>query len=231
VDARCGGGTSVTIALLESAGVQTRRVGLNHHVVAEAFYDGGWRVADALMFGGDQPTRDGRVLSVEELKADPYFADALPLRCFSYDPEVLTSEDGWQVLGYVFGPWGALPYYSYYLYAEKEHPPTLPTALPVQRVDDRRARLRWGESIKWGGGAVEYDVRVFEDRSCTREVFQAVTSECSIVLEVPRANWMYFVEVRAMDDHRRKNPDTWYPASRWNFVMAPGDQYGWYGMM
>ena len=92
-------------------------------------------------------------------------------------------------------------------------------------------RLRWGESIKWGGGTVEYDVRVFADRQCTEEIFRANTAECSTVFEVPQANRMYFAEVRAMDDHRCKNSDTWYPVSRWNFVMVPPEQYGWYGMM
>ncbi|MBI4531556.1 MAG: hypothetical protein HY709_08530, partial [Candidatus Latescibacteria bacterium] len=48
---------------------------------------------------------------------------------------------------------------------------------------------------------------------------------------VERSNWMYCVEVRAMDDHRAKNPDTWYPAARSNFVLVPEDQYGWYGVL
>ena len=39
---------------------------------------------------------------------------------------------------------------------------------------------------------------------------------------------MYFIGVRAMDDHREKNSDTWYPTVRGNFVLAPKDQYGWY---
>jgi hypothetical protein len=34
-----------------------------------------------------------------------------------------------------------------------------------------------------------------------------------------------------MDDHRRKNRDTWYPAARGNFVLAPADAYGWYGVL
>ena len=136
-DARCGQGVLVTRALLDALGIPNRATPLNHHVVAEACYDGGWHLVDALFFSADQPQRDGRVLSVEELLADPYFADAWPQQCFAYDPELLTSEDGFNVQGYVFGPWGSEPYYSYYLYGPKAHPPTLPVWLPARARGER----------------------------------------------------------------------------------------------
>jgi hypothetical protein len=230
-DARCGQGVIVTLALLEALGIPHREVPLNHHVVAEAHYDDGWHIADALFFGADGPQRDGRVLSVDELKADPYFADAWPQQCFAYNPELLQSEDGFWVEGYVFGVWGSEPYYSYYLYEPKEHPPTLPVALPAQRAGKDRVRLNWSKSIKLGGGPVEYDVRVFRDRACREQVFNKLTRATSFNFKVEEPNWMYFVEVRAVDDHRSLNPDTWYPAARSNFVLAPEDQYGWYGVL
>lgn len=229
-DARCGQGVIVTLALLETLGIPHREAMLNHHVVAEAYYDGSWHIADALFFGADQPQRDGRVLSVDELKADPYFADAWPQQCFAYDPELLQSEDGFWVEGYVFGVWGSEPYYSYYLYGPKEHPPTLPVALPTQRAGKGRVRLNWSKSIKPGGGPVEYDVRVFRDRACTEQVFHKLTRSTSLTVKV-EPNWMYFVEIRAMDAHRALNPATWYPAARSNFVLAPEEQYGWYGVL
>lgn len=230
-DARCGQGAEITLALMAAAGIESRRAGLHHHVVAEAFYDDAWHIADALFFGGNPPNRDDRVLSVDELKADPYFADAWPQECFAYDPELLLSEDGFQVLGYVFGPWGSEPYYSFYLGGDYDLPPTLPTVLPPVRAGESRVKLRWAESAKMGGGRVEYDVRVFADRACREEVFQAATEQTSIEFDVPEANRMYFVQARAMDDHRAKNPDTWYPATRSNFVLVPPEQYGWYGVM
>ncbi len=230
-DARCGQGVAVTLALLKALGIPARRVPLSHHVVAEATYDGGDHIVDAMFFGADQPHRDGRVLSVEALKADPYFGDAFPQACFAYDPELLESTDGFWVLGYVFGIWGSEPYYSYYLGAEKEHPPMLPLALPARRVDGHRVCLNWARSLKMGGGAVEYDVCVYSDRACTEAVFHVTTEETSVVYEVEEPNRMYFVEERAMDGHREKNPDTWYPAARSNFVLVPEDQYGWYGVV
>jgi len=229
-DARCGQGVFVTLALLEALGIPHREAPLNHHVVAEAYYDGGWHIADALFFGADQPQRDGRVLSVDELKADLYFADAWPQRCFAYDPELLQSEDGFWVEGYVFGVWGSEPYYSYYLYGPKEHPPTLPAALPAQRAGKDRVRLNWSKSIRLGGGHIEYDVRVFRDRACKEQIFHKLTRATSTTVKV-ETNWMYFVEVRAIDDHRSLNPETWYPAARSNFVLAPEGQYGWYGVL
>ena len=230
-DARCGQGVTVTVAILEALGIPVRSVGLSHHVVAEATYDGSDHIVDALFFGANQPQKAGRVLSVAELKSNIYFADGFAQECFAYDPELLESEDRFWILGYVFGIWGSEPYYSYYLGAEKAHPPTFPLPLPAQRTGRQEVRLNWARSIKMGGGRIEYDVRVFSDRACREEVMTETTGNTSIVWEVPEANRMYFVEVRAVDDHRAGNPDTWYPAARTNFVLVPEDQYGWYGMM
>jgi transglutaminase-like putative cysteine protease len=82
-DARCGQGVAVTVALLEALDIPVRAVPLFHHSVAEATYDGGAHVVDALFFGAHQPARDGRVLSVAELQADPYFADGFAQECFA----------------------------------------------------------------------------------------------------------------------------------------------------
>ena len=229
-DGRCGHGVTVTQALLEILGIPVRRVQLSHHVVAEATYDAGDHIVDALFFGKNQPQRNGRVLSVDELVSDPYFADAFARECFAYDPELLMSIDGFQVLGFVIGPWGSEPYYSFYLHAEKEHPPTLPHWVPAERVGKKSIRLNWAVSRKKGGGRVEYDIGVFSDRACTEEIFRVTTEETSLVYEVPEPNRMYFVETRAMDDHRKVNPDTWYPAVRSNFVLAD-EEYGWYGVL
>lgn len=171
------------------------------------------------------------MLSVEELQADPYIADAWPQPCFAYDPELLTSEDGYQVLGYVFGIWGSEPYYSYYMGGDYDCPPTLPSLLPAQRLDGNEVNLRWSESVKMGGGEIKYDVRVFADRECSEEIFQATTTKTRAPFAAPEPNRMYFVEVRATDRHGDRNPDTWYPPGRWNFVLVPEEQYGWYGVM
>lgn len=230
-DARCGQGVGVTVAILEAVGIPVRTVGLSHHVVAEATYDGSDHIVDALFFGSNQPHKGGRVLSVSELKADVYFADSFAQECFAYDPELLESEDRFWILGYVFGIWGSEPYYSYYLGAEKAHPPTFPLPLPAQRVGRREVRLNWARSVKMGGGRILYDVRVFPDRACREAVMAETTGETSTVWKVPEANRMYFVEVRAVDEHRERNPATWYPATRSNFVLVPEEQYGWYGVM
>ncbi|MBI2194552.1 MAG: hypothetical protein HYU36_21445 [Planctomycetes bacterium] len=230
-DVKCGQGVILTLALLKAAGIPGRSVSLHHHVVAEATYDGGDHIVDALFFGSHQPQRDGRVLSVAELKANPYEADAYPQECLAYDPDLVESEDGFWVEGYVFGLWGSQPYYSYYLGAEKDLPPTLPLALPAQRLQGRRVRLNWARSLKMGGGAVQYEVRVFSHRACKQPIHASMRKGTSLVFEVPEMNRMYFVEVRAVDGHRKKNPATWYPATRMNFVLVPEEQYGWYGVL
>lgn len=230
-DARCGQAATVTLALLEAAGIPARRRELFHHTVAEATYDGAEHIVDALFFGARQPQRDGRVLSVDELLADPYCADAYPQQCFAYDPELVTSEDGFWVLGYVFGIWGSEPYYSYYLGAPKDQPPTVPHALPTQRDGDTAVRLNWSRSLKAGGGAVEYEVRVLGERTGGEPLLCATTAETCLCWQVPQPERMYFVEIRAQDSHRRLNADTWYPAARTNFALVPADRYGWYGLL
>lgn len=232
-EGRCGHGVDVTLAIFEAAGIKARRVELHHHVVAEAHYDGKWHLADALYFGGDQPHHDGCVRSVDELRADIYFADAWPQDAMMYDPELLTSRDGFQVQGYVFGVWGSQTYYSYFLGAPKAHPPTLPIMLPAQQVGEKTLRLNWARSLKWDsdGSGIRYDVRVFEDRQCTKLIASAETADTHFDFAVPEPMRMYFIEVRATDEHRQHNPATWYPAARWNVVLAPRDQYGWYGVL
>lgn len=234
-DVRCGVAVAITLELFKAADVEGRLVNLANHCAAEAKYDGTWHYADALFFGASQPERDGRVLSAEELVADKYFADAWPQWCFAYDPELTTSVDGFQVLGYVFGIWGSEPFYSFYLGATRDHPPTLPFGLPAQRVGNTAVRLNWCRSIKLNRGddAIEYDCRVFTERDCRPEsqVFHQLTRSTSAIFEAPDANRMYYVEVRALDDHRTLNPKTWYPPTRWNFVVTPPEQYGWYGML
>jgi len=60
---------------------------------------------------------------------------------------------------------------------------------------------------------------------------EIMTKNTFLPFDVPEEYRMYFLEVRTMDDHRRKNPDTWYPAARSNFVLAPAGSYGWYGIL
>jgi len=230
-DSRCGHAVTITRAIQAAAQLESRQTNVSHHTVPEVWYDDDWHLLDALFFGTDQPARDGRVLTVAELQADPYFADAWPQACFAYDPELLMSQDGYQVLGYVFGIWGSEPYYSYYMGGDYDCPPTLASLLPAQRLGGNDVNLRWSESVKMGGGPVDYDVRVFSDRACEQQIFQANTTETHMPFTVPETNRMYYVEVRSMDDHREHNPDTWYPAARWNFVLMPKEQSGWYGVM
>lgn len=230
-DGRCGQGVYVTVALLEAAGIECRLRNVFHHVTCEARYGRRWHLADALMFGASQPERDGDVVNVAGLRRDPYFADAFPLRCFAYTPEELLSRDGYRLLGYSFGDWGSLAYYSWYMGGELDYPPMMSVMVPPLRVGKDAVRLRWAPSAKRNGGPIRYRVAVYADRERRERLFAKTVRSTSLVWTPPGPNRMYFTGVAAIDDHVEKNPDTWYPESVGNFVLAPEGQYGWYGVM
>jgi hypothetical protein len=230
-DGRCGQGVMVTLALLEAAGIEGRKVLLDHHVSCEARYDGGWHLSDALMFGTEQPHRDGEVVSGDAIRADPYFTDAFPLKYLVPMPEETLTEDGYRALGYCFGDFGTMPFHSWYWGAPLDCPPTLPIPLVSQRLGGDRVRLNWTPSFKKGNGPVEYRLTIFADRDCTEPIFQTLTPTPSFEWEVEEWNRIYYYEVAALCDHRRLNPDTWYPALRNAFLLVPEDQYGWYGVL
>ncbi|NUM56586.1 MAG: transglutaminase domain-containing protein [Candidatus Hydrogenedentes bacterium] len=230
-DGRCGQGVTITVALLQAAGIECRRRDVFHHVTCEAKYDGKWRLADALMFGAAQPERDGEVVNVAVLQSDPYYADAFPMAHFAYTPEELLTADGYRLLGYSFGDWGSLAYYSWYMGGEEDYPPMMPIVLPPLRLRKQRVRLRWAPSAKRNGGRIRYRLRVYEDRARTRPVFSKDLARTELDWSVPEMNRMYFVGVTATDDHVKRNPNTWYPEAVGNFVLVPKTQYGWYGVM
>jgi hypothetical protein len=232
-DGRCGAAAEIVASLFAQLGYQVRRTPLSHHVVTEVYYDDTWHIVDALMFGAGQPRdADGRTLSVAELKADPYRADALPLDCFAYRPDDLRSSDGFYVLGYCFGEWGSLPYYSGYLGADWEYPPTLPLVLPAQRLSEDAVRLRWAPSICRGGGDLQYRLRICEDRDLKEALIEETLADSGYDFTPPAPMHMYYFSVTAVDGrHLARNPDTWYPRQVGNVVLAPADQYGWYGVI
>jgi hypothetical protein len=232
-DGRCGQLVAVTQALLAPIGIEARKVQLDHHISCEAKYDGGWHLADALMFGGNQPHRGGAVVSGDEIRADPYVLDSFPVPNLVGTPDELLTADGFRCLGYAGGEWGSslMPYASWYWRAPLDVPPTMPYPLVTQRLDGQRVRLNWAPSFKVGGGAIEYHIDIFAERDCKQRVHNAVTKVNYLEWEVPQKNTIYFIETRAKDDHRRFNPDTWYPATRNNFLLVPPEQYGWYGVV
>lgn len=230
-DGRCGQGVYITLGLLQAAAIECRLRNVYHHVTCEARYDGRWHLADALMFGNAQPEKDGEVVSVAQLRKDPYYADQFPLRHFVYTPEELLSSDGYRLLGYAFGDWGTLAYYSWYMGGDEDYPPMLPVALPPVRKAGGKVQLRWAPSGKRNGGAIRYRVTVYEDRDRLKPIFTRTVSSTSLVWKVPEENRMYFTGVAAIDDHVKKNSATWYPEAPGNFVLVPADRYGWYGVL
>lgn len=66
--ALCGQASSVLMRLAEAAGIPARLVGLNGHVVVEAYYDGEWHMYDPDM--EVVPRDEDHVLGVAQIEAD-----------------------------------------------------------------------------------------------------------------------------------------------------------------
>ena len=80
--AHCGQAARLVVDGLEASGYKARLVQLSGHVVAEAYWDGGWHMLDADIptFGEHVFTSDGRVPSVFEIAANPQILDRLELK-------------------------------------------------------------------------------------------------------------------------------------------------------
>ena len=89
------------------------------------------------------------------------------------------------MLGYCFGDYGSLAYYSWYMGGAEEYPPFLAVVLPVQRLPRDRVRLRWAPSSKRNGGTIRYRVRVYTDRERTHPIFDEATTGITLDWRVP----------------------------------------------
>ena len=92
---RCGHVAGVLVGLSQHAGFEARIRQLPKHVVAEIKCDGRWVVADADAFkGGIVPTdADGRLLSIDQIEANPYLLDRFSAHRLD-DPPRLAIHDG-----------------------------------------------------------------------------------------------------------------------------------------
>ena len=162
---RCSHTTAVLIELCAAAGLEARPRQLTNHVVAEVRVGGRWVIADADAFkNGVMPVnRDGELLSMDDLAADPYQLDRFQPSGWWIRPRsrFTRGATGRPVTGYVdaLDPDQRGFLSGYYVPAARGYPPSLPR---VTRLDVRGGRLvmEWTPSTSTASRLMGYRVAV-----------------------------------------------------------------------
>ena len=100
----CGQASFLLMSLANDIGIRSRHIGLNGHVVMEAFYDGGWHLYDPDL---EVVAKNafGKVLSLSELMEDQYLlGKAYGGPKIAAIPLILTTEDN-TFMTYPPGTW------------------------------------------------------------------------------------------------------------------------------
>jgi len=213
-EGRCGAQAQVLMQLCQAAGFPARVMQLHHHRVTEVHYDGAWHYCDADVFKHGVIIRrpDGTLPSLDWL-IDPahlFVADALPPDGVVYSREQLCDSNGVPVTGAVMASYmsGQTPYYCWYLGGPCEYPPSVPEVHEAL-VSGRSVQLSWEPSTDKDEESPSYHVDLFEEgRPSPLEIWRDLSAAQIEThgLEPGRYRWT----VRAVDSHRRHNPDTWY---------------------
>lgn len=228
---RCGHTAQILADLCRHAGLETRVRQFPQHLVAEIRCNARWVVADADVFkGGIIPQNDhGRLLTLEEIEAQPYVLDRFPPTGWMIRPRSRFTRGllGRQVRGYVdaLEPDQRGFVSGYYVPTAWGHPPSLPA---IRRFEARagRAELCWTPSRVKEGRLLGYRARIGTrsrawtyDEVCWAEaplaatpgdVAEAETSETGLQSPVPPGVKRLFASVTAISDRIEKEPRTFF---------------------
>ena len=228
---RCGHTARILVDLFQHAGFDARLRQFPQHVVAEAKCGDRWVLADADAFKGgiipDGP--DGRMLSMEDIEANPYVLDRYPPTGWMLRPKSRHTKGllGRQVRGYVdaLGP-GQRGFVSgYYVPQARGFPPSLPEIRQFE-ADGERFVLSWTAARVREGRLTGYRVRVgtrsrgwtYDDvflaetplpmTSC--DVFETETTELCVQGPVDSDAGELFASVVAASDRAETEPLTFF---------------------
>lgn len=239
-EGRCGHVSRVIEDLARRAGLSARERQLPRHIIAEVFVDGEWRLADGDAYkNGIVPRRrDGKLLSMRDLEANPYQLDRFaPTGLWvRRGTRYARNDSGVEVTGYVdsinFEDRGYMSWH-YASWAAAEYPPSVPRALRAS-IDGRRVRLLWAPSEDRDGDLKGYRVRIgttsrgwsYDDVTYERlandtgaEVGEFESVEPSFEVSVSPGDYVW--SVRAIDDHVLREPETYYwPSDEARFSVS-----------
>jgi len=219
------------VELFQHAGLEARLRQFPQHVVAEVRCDSRWVLADADAFkGGIVPeTPEGRLLTMDDIEANPYVLDRFPPTGWMLRPGSKHTRGmlGHRVRGYVdaLEPDDRGFVSGYYVTSARGFPPSLPE---IRRFDviGGRFRLSWTPTQVRDGRVVGYRVCVgtrsrvwtYDDifqaeaplaqTSC--DVFEAETTALCVEGPLNSDASALFASVTAVSDRVEKEPATFF---------------------
>ena len=224
---RCGHASVALAYLLDQAGIENRVVFLPKHTLVEAKWNGRWHLLDADLFKhGVVPRKDnGEIPALREVQGN-HFIDRFPPTAYVYTRRYKPYQDKPAYLlrpPHFHEPHEAgfiSHYYQMNLGLPLEYPPSRPEGL-ASTVEGQKVFLRWSESRDLDNDLVGYEVLIGrKSRGWNYEdpVYENVpkdTSDKPIFTEYPRLETRldpgkYYWSVRAIDEHRKKEPRTYY---------------------
>ena len=224
---RCGETAIVLSHLLDKVDIENRIVKMLKHIVVEAKWGGRWHLLDADLFKhGVVPRKDnGEIPSLREVQGN-YLIDRFPPTAYVYTRQYRLYSDVSRHL--LHPPHFHEPheagfmsyYYQMNLGLPLEYPPSRPANLS-SRTMGRRVLLSWSPCTDADDDLVGYEVLIntvsrgwnYEDpdydnvpRDTSNESIFTEHHE----LEVRLGSGRYYWSVKAIDEHRKKEPRTYY---------------------
>jgi hypothetical protein len=243
---RCGHTARILGELFQHAGFEARVRQLSQHLVAEVKCGGQWVLADADAFkSGIVPEGpDGKLLTMDQIEANPYLLDRFPPTGWMVRPNSRHVRGllGRRVRGYVdaLEPDQRGFVSGYYVPSARGFPPSLPEIHRFEARDGRFA-LSWEPSRVRKGRLVGYRVRVgsrsrgwtYDDVFLAEaplaatwcDVLETETSAAQVEGAVPPDVRTLFASVTAVSDRVEKEPLTFFwPSEEARCDIAPAHE-------
>jgi ubiquinone/menaquinone biosynthesis C-methylase UbiE len=228
---RCGHTSKVVIELCRQIGIEGRIKQFQNHIIAEIKVNNRWVIADADAFknGVIPHNKEGKLLTIEELHANPYQLDCFPATGWFIRPNSRFTKGrfGNRVKGYVdaLEPNERGYVSGYYVPEAKGYPPSLPSTI---RFEEKKGAfiLEWTPSVVKDDRLLGYQVRVgttsrgwsYDCSGDGDEILQFTSSDILYVettqtrVEVPNSSGSekLFASVTAFSDRIEKEPETYF---------------------
>jgi hypothetical protein len=217
--------------------MENRIVRLLKHIVVEARWDGTWHLLDADLFkhGVVPASDDGSIPSLREVQGN-YLIDRFPPTMYVYTREYVhfRRKPDHVLRGFIEHHQAGFMshYYQMNLGLPLEYPPGRPTDLNAKVSSSGTVVLQWSHSQDFDNDLLGYEVMISQrsrgwnyDDPAYERVPEDTSETCTFTeypeLELKPKKGRYYWSVRAVDDHRRKEPRTYYfPSNESEFTVS-----------